>query len=71
VKLTRELLLERMKAMEVQRAQFIANANGCEGALKMLQQLLTDLDSEEPQIASDTGTGTEARPLDEGGMYNV
>jgi len=69
--LTKELLLERMRVIEAQQAQLVANANGCGGALKMLQQLLMDLDSEEPQKVSDIGTGMEARPLDEGGMYDV
>lgn len=51
--LTKELLEKRIEIMEAQRQQFLANANACGGAVTMLRQLLTDLESEEPEEASD------------------
>jgi len=45
--LTKELLESRIKALEAQKAQMIANVNACEGGIMVIRGLLGDLDREE------------------------
>ena len=47
MEITKELLEQRVAEIEVQKAQFIANANACGGAISALWQLIADLDKKE------------------------
>ncbi len=61
--LTHELLGERIKTLEAQKAQMIANVNAVEGGLMVARGLLSDLDREENE---DTGEQvTEPAPFKE------
>ncbi len=48
--LTKELLGERIKTLEAQKAQMIANINAVEGGLMVARGLLSDLDREENEV---------------------
>ena len=48
MELTKEMLEQRIKTLEAQKAQFVANVNACEGGLITVRALLSDLDREEP-----------------------
>lgn len=47
MELTKKALEERMKVLETQRAQMIANVNACEGGIITIRGLMSDLDREE------------------------
>ena len=49
MELTKELLEKRVKTLEAQKAQFVANVNACEGGLITVRALLSDLDEESPK----------------------
>ena len=47
MELTKELLEERIKSLEAQKVQLIANVNACEGGIMVARGLLSDLDRED------------------------
>ena len=53
MELTKELLEKRIKTLEAQKAQFVANVNACEGGLITVRALLSDLDREETPEGTD------------------
>ena len=53
MELTKELLEQRIKTLEAQKAQFVANVNACEGGLITVRALLSDLDREETPEGTD------------------
>lgn len=55
--LTRELLEQKITNLKLQERQALGRANACGGAVSMLQQLITDLDREEPKEPSDGDPG--------------
>ena len=59
--LTKELLEERLKVLEVQKQQMIANVNACEGGIVTLRDLLSDLDREEKD-SGDRDGGSDVGP---------
>ena len=50
MEITKETLTERIKNLETQREQLVANINAVNGAIGTLQQLVKDLDNVEPEI---------------------
>ena len=54
MELTKDSLKEsyekRIKVLETQKAQFMANVNAAEGALMVVRDLLSELDHEEPEV---------------------
>lgn len=63
MEISRELLEKRMKALEAQKQQFIANVNACEGGIVTIRGLLSDLDREETDEKGEQAT--ESAPLEE------
>ena len=47
MEITRESLEQRLKALEAQREQFVANVNACNGGIQIVRGLLGDLDRED------------------------
>lgn len=63
MELTKELLEERIRTLEAQKAQMVANVNAVEGGLMIVRGLLGDLDREEEDKTE--GQTTESAPLKE------
>jgi len=47
MELTKELLEKRIKNLEAQKAQMVANVNACEGGIVTIRGLLNELNCEE------------------------
>jgi hypothetical protein len=47
MELTKELLEDRIRILETQKMQMLANVNACGGGILVLRGLLSDLDREE------------------------
>lgn len=47
MKITKKLLEDRIIELEGQKAQFVANANACGGAIAAVYQVIADLEKED------------------------
>lgn len=47
MEITKNLLEDRITKIENQKAQFVANANACGGAITALYQVIADLEKED------------------------
>ena len=67
--ITKELLEDRITEIENQKAQFVANANACGGAITALYQVIADLEKEDAvdeEGQKDQGRDDEAVRQEEG-----
>ncbi|KKK75207.1 hypothetical protein LCGC14_2876060 [marine sediment metagenome] len=60
MEITKELLEKRLEVLTVQKAQFVANVNACEGGIITVRGLLSDLDREDVEDNGERAEGESA-----------